>query len=246
MRTLVVVLVVLISVTLGGLAQGQSEPYGATVLRAVTVTLRAASLATMQGGMCHGFLYAIAGRIAYVVTAKHCVEEPSQTRLFSGMQWRDLKESISISFANHSAALANGVYWATNYDVVVLRATVGLFRPKTTYVEVCRCGYYRNFGSSQRIPILSTLSAGGGPAVVSSGYVISGRPGQYAVLLPSAPGTSGSMVVDLQGRLVGIVWGVWSQAKEGAGYRSEITPAPVVMGLVHYAFDRDGVPYTSQ
>ena len=244
MRTLGTAFIVLVTLIVGSPVWGQPEPYGATVLRAVTVTLRAASLATMRGGLCHGFLYAIAGQTAYVVTAKHCVEEPSQTHLVPGMQWRDLKESISVNFANHSAALAHGVYWATYYDVVVLKATVGLFKPKTTYVEACRCGYYRNFGSLQRIPILSTLSAGGGAAVVSSGFVISSRSGQYDVVLPSAPGTSGSMVVDLQGRLVGIVWGGWSQAKEGAGYLSAITPAPVVMGLLHYAFDRDGVPYT--
>jgi hypothetical protein len=55
--------------------------------------------------------------------------------------------------------------------------------------------------------------------------------------------TSGTMIVDGQGRLVGLVYGVFSQV--GAGYASAITPAPVVIGLLKYAFDRDGIAYTT-
>jgi hypothetical protein len=34
-------------------------------------------------------------------------------------------------------------------------------------------------------------------------------------------------------------------AEGGAGYVALITPAPVIMNLLKYAFDRDGVPYAS-
>jgi hypothetical protein len=55
--------------------------------------------------------------------------------------------------------------------------------------------------------------------------------------------TSGTMIVDGQGQLVGLVWGVSSPV--GAGYGSAITPAPVIVSLLKYAFDRDGIAYTA-
>jgi hypothetical protein len=51
------------------------------------------------------------------------------------------------------------------------------------------------------------------------------------------------MIVDGQGRLVGLVWGVSSPV--GAGYAAAITPAPVIVNLLKYAFDRDGIAYTT-
>lgn len=76
------------------------------------------------------------------------------------------------------------------------------------------------------------------------GWVRTDATGRLNVLLPTAHGTSGTMVVDRQGKLVGLVWGVFSSAgAEGAGFRAAITPAPAIISLVKYAFERDGVGY---
>jgi len=81
-------------------------------------------------------------------------------------------------------------------------ATVGAF----AYATLCRtCRIYQTFGRGQRIPVLSLLSAGGGPPVISSSVVSSDATGKYVVVLPTSPGTSGSPVLDLSGNLVGIV-----------------------------------------
>ena len=89
------------------------------------------------------------------------------------------------------------------------------------------------------------LSAGGGAPVPSSGYLQTDLLGRYAVFLPDAQGTSGTLVVDMQGRMVGLVWGVSTPVVGGAGFTAFITPAPVIVDLMRYAFDRDGVAYAA-
>jgi len=47
----------------------------------------------------------------------------------------------------------------------------------------------------------------------------------------------------MQGRMVGLVWGVSTPVEGGAGFTALITPAPVIVDLMKVAFDRDGVAY---
>jgi len=235
---------VLLAVLGGTPAHAQSESLGAQVLEAVTVTITSTNYRSFKGGTCHGATYAVTRSVAYVVTAKHCVETFSSVPLEPGIQWRDVRELVTVRFANGETGRVTGIFWPQNYDALVMRTALRpLARRPVGYVQVCRCGYYRTFPRASRIPIYSMLSAGGGRPVPSSGFVVTDANGRYRVFLPSAHGTSGTMIVDGQGRLVGLVRGVFSQV--GAGYASAITPAPVIISLLKYAFDRDGIAYTA-
>jgi hypothetical protein len=226
-------------------AHAQSEPFGAQVLEAVTVTITSTNYTSLKGATCHGATYAVTRSVAYVITAKHCVSMVSSVPLEPGIQWRDIRELVNVRFPNGATGREMGIYWPQNYDALVMRTALSPFgsRRPVGYLQVCRCGYYRTFPRNSRIPVYSMLSAGGGRPVPSSGFVVTDANGIYRVFLPSAHGTSGTMIVDEQGRLVGLVYGVFSQV--GAGYASAIAPAPVIVNLLKYAFDRDGVAYTS-
>jgi len=226
-------------------AQAQNDPPGAAVLKAVTVTITSVNYRTHQAGICHGSVYAVVRSVAYVVTAKHCVEAMSSSPLEPGIQWRDIREVVTVRFPNGAVGRVAGIFWPQNYDALVMKTRfAGVSRRPVGLVEVCRCGYYKEFPRSARLEILSMLSAGGGRPVPSSGYVFTDALGRSTVFLPSAHGTSGTLVVDTQGRMVGLVWGAYSQVEGGASFRAAITPAPVIMNLLKYAFDRDGVSYT--
>lgn len=89
--------------------------------------------------------------------------------------------------------------------------------PPTSLAEACpNCRAYSCF-LSQQIPVLSVHSAGGGPAVVSSGTLFADQFGQYVVALPTSTGTSGSAIFDLEGNLVGIVVSVVVNQSAQAG-----------------------------
>ena len=77
--------------------------------------------------------------------------------------------------------------------------------------------------------MISTLVAGFGQPVVSGGVVASDANGRYFVDLSTSPGTSGSVVLDLRGNVVGIVVAVYPVAPGvQAGSRAVIVTAPVV------------------
>ena len=232
--------------------ESQPEPFGAAVLKVVTVTIASANYTTRKAAQCHGAVFAVVrGAVkrsaAYITTAKHCVESLSSIPLEAGVRWRDTREVVTVKYPNRSTGRVTGIFWLQDYDALVMRATCCrmLSRPPIGWLDVCRrCGYYNDFGRSARIPILSMLSAGGGQPVPVDGVVRTDAAGHISVLLPIAHGTSGTMVVDRQGRLVGLVWGEFSSAGPGgAGFRAVITPAPAIISLMKYAFEQDGLKY---
>src|SRR5205807_5875457 len=92
------ILALLFSILPGAPAQAQADPLGATVLKAVTVKIVSANYRTLQAGVCHGAVYATVNSIAYVITAKHCVETLSSTPLVPGIKWRDIHEIVTVQF----------------------------------------------------------------------------------------------------------------------------------------------------
>lgn len=133
--------------------QAQTEPFGATVLKVVTVTIVSRNYATRQAGLCHGAVFAVVGSAAvrsaaYITTAKHCVEALSSTPLESSVRWRDIREVVTVRYPNGSTGRATGLFWLQNYDALVMRATCcGLMsRRPVGWVNACQCGYYGDFG----------------------------------------------------------------------------------------------------
>ena len=242
MRALAALILITITIVVSSPLYGEPLPRGATTLEAVTVSIVARNYTTGKAGICQGSVYAVVGSAAYVVTAKHCVETLSSTRLRPGVEWKDIHEVVTVRFPNGQPGRVVGAYWPQTSDALVLKTAFNGRRP-AAYVDVCPCGYYNFFPRSRRIPIISMLSAGGGAPVPSSGYLQTNLWGRYAVFLPDAQGTSGALVVDMQGRMVGLVWGVSTPVEGGAGFTALITPAPVIVDLMKYAFDRDGVAY---
>ena len=244
MRALAILILIVLTTVASSPTYGQTMPRGAITLKAVTVSIVARNYTTGKAGICQGSVYAVVGSAAYVITAKHCVETLSSTRLLPGVEWKDIHEVVAVRFPSGQSGRVVDVFWPQNSDALVMKTAFSGRRP-AAYVDVCRCGYYNYFPRSTRIPIISMLSAGGGVPVPSSGYVQTDLWGRYVVLLPDAQGTSGALVVDMQGRMVGVVWGVSAQVEGGAGFTALITPAPVIVDLMKYAFDRDGVAYTA-
>ena len=242
MRVLAALILITITIVVSSPLYGEPLPRGATALEAVTVSIVARNYTTGKAGICQGSVYAVVGSAAYVVTAKHCVETLSSTRLLPGVEWKDVHEVVTVRFPNGQPGRVVGAYWPQASDALVLKTDFNGRRP-AAYVDVCLCGYYNFFPRSRRIPIISMLSAGGGVPVPSSGYLQTDLWGRYAVFLPDAQGTSGALVVDMQGRMVGLVWGVSTPVEGGAGFTALITPAAVIVDLMKYAFDRDGVAY---
>jgi hypothetical protein len=244
MRALAAFILITITIVVSSPLYGEPMPRGATALEAVTVSIVARNYTTGKAGICQGSVYAVVGSAAYVVTAKHCVEALSSTPLLPGVEWKDIHEVVTVKFPNGQSGRALGAFWPQNSDALVMKTATSGRRP-AAYVDVCPCGYYNYFPRSSRIPIISMLSAGGGVPVPSSGYLQTNLWGRYAVFLPDAQGTSGALVVDMHGRMVGLVWGVSTPVEGGAGFTALITPAPVIVDLMRYAFDRDGVAYAA-
>jgi hypothetical protein len=244
MRVLAALILITMTIVVSSPLYGDPMPRGAIALEAVTVSVVARNYVTGRAAICQGSVYAVVGSTAYVVTAKHCVEALSSTRLLPGVEWKDIHEIIAVKFPNGQSGRVAGVVWPQRGDALVMKTAFNGRRP-AAYVDVCACGYYNYFPRSRRIPIVSMLSAGGGAPVPSSGYLQTDLLGRYAVFLPDAQGTSGTLVVDMQGRMVGLVWGVSTPVEGGAGFTALITAAPVIVDLMKSAFDRDGVAYAA-
>jgi outer membrane protein assembly factor BamE (lipoprotein component of BamABCDE complex) len=208
----------------------------ADLLRGITARIHVADVATGKGGLCHGFVSSVRSQVAFVATAKHCIEELTGRPLLQGTSLRELNLSATVEYANGATGTVRYIAWSRNQDALVL-VTSFTNRP-TSYAGLCSgCRNYRSLGAGQTIRVESVLSAGGGPPVISSGMVLSDSFGRYVVMLPSSPGTSGSPVLDLQGNLVGIV--VTGAVYRGAeaSWVAGIVPGSTVVDLVRFAVE---------
>jgi hypothetical protein len=184
-------------------------------------------------GLCHGFVAEVRGDVAYIVTAKHCVENLSPDAVVTG--GRDPNLAITIAYANEGTGIYRRLFWHTGRDDLVIAASFD--RPPTSYTVLCSsCISYQTLApTSQPIPVLSMLSSAGGLPVLSTGMVLVTNSGEWIVLLPTAPGTSGAPVVDLLGNLVGVVSSATVVRGTQAGVMVELVPGALATDLVHYA-----------
>ncbi len=236
-RSLAVLLMVaFLTLTTLRATHAQSPAQTADFLRRITTRIVVSNTATGQRELCHGFVQVVRGEVAFVATAKHCIEELVNGSLGAGVSLRDLGLSVRIEYSNGTTGAVRYVAWNRGQDVIVL---VSSFEERPdSYSGLCpTCRIYRNFGSGQKIAVESILSAGGGVPVVSSGFVVSDQFGRYTVILPSSPGTSGSPVVDLQGNLVGIVVTGATFRGADAGWISGIVLGSAVTDVARYAFE---------
>ena len=210
----------------------------ADLLRAMTVQIHVVNSTLAREGLCQGFVAGATGGAAYVVTAKHCIDDLASTPISAAASLDQLGVTIDITYANGTTGDVDQLAGADTSDVVVLLASY-TERP-ASFADCADCRVYRSFGSNRQIPVLSMLSAGGGPAVVSSGIVISDHAGRYTVVLPSSPGTSGSAVIDLKGNLVGMVVSVAAVSGAQAGYVSGVVPGGEIQDLLQYAVSQFG------
>lgn len=218
---------------LAGPVSAQS-PFVAGLLETITVRVSVENPARSESVLCQGFVGMVLRETAYIATAKHCVERPNSSPLTAATV--DPGLVATVTYPDGSRGRARQFVWDTAQDAVVLAASFE--RRPFSYAASCpRCWGYRSFGTGQRIPVMSVLSAGGGPPVVSSGYVVTDLQGRYAVILPAAPGTSGAAVLDLSGNLAGIVVAGYLPPAAQAGWLAGIVPGALVIDLVRYAAD---------
>jgi hypothetical protein len=233
-RALIVAVICLVA---GSPVSAQSTP-AADLLRAITVEVHVENASRGQQGLCQGFVAGVSDAAAYVVTAKHCVDDLASTRISSATSMDQLGVAIQVTYANGTSGDVERLAGADTSDVVVL--LVSYSELPEAFADCAECQVYRDFGRDQRIPVLSMLSAGGGPPVVSSGIVLSDESGEYTVVLPTSPGTSGSAVIDLQGDLVGMVVSVATMRGAAAGVTAGIVPGGTIEDLLRYAIPRFG------
>lgn len=233
------VMVVVVATPLPTAAQPSAAV--ADLLRAITVRLDIESRETGRAGLCHGFVDVVRYDVAYIVTAKHCVEEINSARLSPTTVDRTL--AVSVVYSNGGTGSNRNLFWDNNHDDLVVAATFD-DRPPSLSGLCPNCRAYTVF-VGQRISVLSILSAGGGPPVVSSGTLLSDQYGRYFVALPTSPGTSGSPVLDLRGNLVGIVVAGLVNRSAEAGWITDIVPGGLVFNLVRYAVEHTESPAPS-
>ena len=180
----------------------------------------------------------VRGSVAFVATAKHCVERVS-TAVF-GPARDDPSLSAAVTYANGDTGTLQPIrhrfFWHTNRDDVVIAMT---FTAKpTAYDTLCpSCFGLQPWGPAQLIPVVSVLEAGGGEAVISSGQLWQNDDGQWRLLLPVAPGTSGAPVVDAHGNLIGIASSTLVSPGTEAGFRAEVVPGKYILDLVKSAVE---------
>lgn len=226
--TIVIVLVVMAAVALQRIpASGESESPAVSLLKAIAVRLEVGNVRTSRHVCCcQGFVYDVSGSTAYVVSAKHCAEHFATHDLNGEEDYRGLY--INILYPNHARGRMIRGWALRQSDVMVVAAN--FTRPPDAWRTLCpTCGFYKSFGNNRRISVISTLVAGFGQPVVSGGVVTSTADSHYFVDLTTSPGTSGSVVLDLRGNVVGIVVAVYPVASGvQAGSRAVIVTAPVV------------------
>jgi hypothetical protein len=233
-RPLVAALICLVA----GTPAAAQRPEPADLLKAMTVQIRVDNVSRHREALCQGFVAGVGGDAAFVVTAKHCIDDLATTPIAQAQSLDQLGVTIDVTYAGGTSGDVIQLAGAENSDVVVLR--VAYTERPVAFADCGDCRVYRSFGSNQQIPVLSMLSAGGGPPVVSSGLLLSDRAGQYTVVLPSSPGTSGSAVIDTDGNLVGMVVSVAAARGAVAGSVSGVVPAGDIEDLLAYAVSQLG------
>jgi hypothetical protein len=187
-------------------------------------------------GLCHGFVATIRGDTAYIVTAKHCVETLSPTTIQRRERAPDL--AVTIAYANGGTGSDRHAFWHIGSDDLVIAASFD--RQPASYAGLCpNCISYRNLvPTGQPIPVLSVLSSAGGMPVLSTGMLLVTTSGEWIVLLPTAPGTSGAPVIDLRGNLVGVVSSATVVRGTQAGVMVELVPGAITADLVRYSVEQ--------
>jgi len=221
---------ILIALGIASPVTAQSS-FVADMLRAITAHIEIENSATGQSALCHGFVDTVRYNVAYLVTAKHCVEDLNSTKLSPTTV--DPSLTVSVTYSNGTAGTLRRLFWNTGLDALVVAAA--FLSPPLSFAGECPGCRAHTVFAGQRTPVLSVLSAGGGPPVVSSGFLFSDQFGRYFVALPSSAGTSGSAVLDLQGNLVGIVVAGLVNRSAEAGWITDIVPGGVIFNLVGYA-----------
>lgn len=204
------------------------SPYVADLLHAITVQVTAVS-PRGSSVLCHGFVEAVHRGIAYVVTARHCVETSNGTALTP-----TTTPAVTVTYVGGGRGEGRWLFWTSAHDLLVVAASFD--RLPVSYAAACpECVAYRAFGPWQRIPVMSVLSVGGSSPVVSSGFVVTDAQGRALAILPASPGTSGAAVLDLRGNLAGTVVSGYLPRATDAGWLVNIVPGALVLDLVHYA-----------
>ncbi len=177
---------------------------------------------------------------------EYTIDLPS-TRSYTSplpLPYRSLNDlSIAVRYADGTTGTLMRGYHSWSEDVYVIAASWSGVVPPRSWLGGCeepypdRCHVYgpRSFGYDRGIPVMSILSAGGGPSVVSSGLAIVNGAGQYLLLLPSAPGTSGAPVLDMRGALVGVVVSSWVLKTSEAGWDVNIVLGSDTYNLFKFA-----------
>jgi hypothetical protein len=180
----------------------------------------------------------VRGSTAFVATAKHCVEGVS-TAVF-GPARDDPSLSAGVTYASGDTGalqpIRHPLFWHPDRDDVVVAMT--FTRKPAAYDVLCPSCFGRQpWGPAQAISVESVLKAGDGDPVISSGKLLQDDEGQWTLLLPAAPGTSGGPVVDTRGNLVGIT--SWAPVLSGAeaSYRVTVVPGKSVLDLVKFAVE---------
>jgi hypothetical protein len=191
----------------------------------------------LGAGLCHGFVATVRDDVAYIVTAKHCVEDLSPATI--QRKWRDPDLAITIAYANGGTGIYRQVFWQIAQDDLVIAASFDR-RPASYTGQCLNCISYRTVATTSRpIPVLSMLSSARGMPVLSTGMVLVTDTGEWIVLLPTAPGTSGAPVIDLQGNLVGIVSSATVVRGTQAGVMVKLVPGAFTSDLVRYAIAQE-------
>lgn len=210
------------------------------LLQAITTRLTVTNTVTQQEFLCHGFVDVTRYDIAYVVTAKHCLQEPAQETLSAPPSpGGSIPISVSIQYSNGETGTGRRFVfaWGGSDGPAVVGGTFEQ-RPPSLNSLCPNCRAYRSFGANQRMQVVSMLSAGAGPAIPSTGTLLVDQYGRYLLALPAAHGTSGSAVLDARnGYLVGIVLSGSLLPSTEAGWNTRVAPGGVVFDSVRRAVD---------
>jgi hypothetical protein len=245
---------VLISAAVPQPIQAQ-PPWAVSMLRAIAarITVRAPA----GTALCHGLVGTTRYGIAYVVTAKHCVNDLSPAAFdYHPYGPRLTGVTITVEFADGEIGtfrtgdyprevLGARLYGFPSSDVVVIG--VPYHRSLASYASECpACQGLDSFAvQGESFPILSLLSSAGGQPVVSTGVARRGPEAihdaygdpisHWHVLLPTALGSSGAPVIDLNGNLVGIVSSIAAVRGSEASTLTDLAPGRSVLAQVENA-----------
>jgi hypothetical protein len=212
-----------------GARPAAARPAAGELLQSIITRITVRNATTV--GLCLGFVSTVRADVAYVVTAKHCIQEMSP--LVVGVS-PDPDLIVTINYANGGTGSGRFLYWHPTDDVLVIVASFTL-RPASYRGQCSACLIYTSFSPDQTIPILSVLSTSGGTPVTSNGLLLTDSSGESMVVLPSAPGTSGAPVLDMGGALVGIVSATRVRGGAEAGVFAVLATAPHVDAVVTFA-----------